>query len=138
MESAKLTRLDSIVVNMVGNKLRVAGQVLAISPYTGIIILRAGAAALLVDASSCFPPAVEWSREWLCTVSIVGYLELTPPGLDLPRMPRRACPNLDSELILGAILVEAQPGLNLETWNKGLEAIAGAPKLEDGVGKFAS
>ncbi|KAJ7703067.1 hypothetical protein B0H17DRAFT_1326915 [Mycena rosella] len=89
MDPAMHTRLDAVTEDLLGMKLRVAGQVLAYDAYTGLALLRDRDAAVVVDVALCVSAwASEWVGEHLCTVTAVGYLERAPAGIGIPGLPK--------------------------------------------------
>ncbi|KAJ7446191.1 hypothetical protein B0H11DRAFT_2085478 [Mycena galericulata] len=119
MDAGIHTRIEAVGEELLGKKLRVAGQVLAYDAYTGLAVLRAGDAAVVVDVTDCVS---EWSKTWLqerfCTVTALGYLERAATGTRLPGMPKHVNrPRMDEGLVLRALLVKARADLEFEDWN---------------------
>ncbi|KAJ6587049.1 hypothetical protein DFH09DRAFT_1308114 [Mycena vulgaris] len=125
MDPALLTRIDAVAENLVGMKLRVAGQVLAYDAYTGLAVLRDRDAAVVVDVALCVSAwASEWVGERLCTVTAVGYLERAPAsegGMRVPTLPKHVpVPRIEAGLVLRALLVVGRPELDMGLWHSAL------------------
>ncbi|KAJ7647203.1 hypothetical protein FB45DRAFT_1100144 [Roridomyces roridus] len=129
MQPALLTRIDSVTQELLGKKLRLAGEVLAYDATTALVILRArardggeGWAGVLVDVSDCVS---QWSKPWLrerfCKVTTVGYLERAA-DTRLPEMPPhvRLPGVLDCGLVVRALLVSSARDLTMETWDEAI------------------
>ncbi|KAJ7072211.1 hypothetical protein C8F01DRAFT_972069 [Mycena amicta] len=144
MDLATPTKIDEIDDSLLGKKLRVAGQVLAYDPHTGIALLRAGpgGAAVALDVGDCVSAWPAGNREWLgehlCTVMAIGYLEgrvrcsfnlacmFHWPQVDLrlPSLPRHvSAPRVVDGIALKVLLVAPNVGLDLALWQTGVEAL---------------
>ncbi|KAJ7497424.1 hypothetical protein FB451DRAFT_1211422 [Mycena latifolia] len=120
MDPALLTRLDALGEDLLGRKVRVAGQVLAYDAYTGLVLLRDRDAAVVVDVALCVSAwAADWVGEHLCTVTVLGYLERAPAGMRVPEGPRHVpAPRVDSKIIVRALQMVARAELDMALWNE--------------------
>ncbi|KAF7321641.1 Velvet domain-containing protein [Mycena kentingensis (nom. inval.)] len=130
MDSATPTKIDGIQEELLGRKLRVAGQVLAYDPYTGIALLRAspGGKAIALDVGECVGAWPAGNREWLSehltTATVIGYLERRT-DLKLPALPRHvSAPRMVDGMALNVLLIVSSPELDLGLWESGIDALA--------------
>ncbi|KIL68842.1 hypothetical protein M378DRAFT_70780 [Amanita muscaria Koide BX008] len=78
-ERAIPTKIESLSKAGVGCKLRLAGRMLSYEPITGLALVLDGEEGILVDVTLCVDRySNSWSRERLCLVMIIGYLETSP------------------------------------------------------------
>ncbi|KAJ7091259.1 hypothetical protein C8R44DRAFT_417154 [Mycena epipterygia] len=126
MDPAIPTLLEDIGPDLLGKKLRVAGQALAYDAHTGLALLRSRNVAVMLDATQCVSAWAgrDWVGEHLCTVTAVGYLERAPTGLRVPALPLHfPATRIEEGLVLRALLVVARPELDMGLWRAGVEAI---------------
>ncbi|KAJ6625507.1 hypothetical protein B0H10DRAFT_613158 [Mycena sp. CBHHK59/15] len=123
MDPAIRTRLEDVKEDLLGMKLRVAGQILSYDAYTGMALLRDRDVVVIMDVSLCVGrSSTVWVREHLCAVTAIGYLERLSTALTVPVLPRHfPCASMDGSLVLRAILVAARPDLELGLWNASVD-----------------
>ncbi|KAF8200984.1 hypothetical protein BJ912DRAFT_843718 [Pholiota molesta] len=81
-DSATRKSLNQIDDSLEGQKLRVAGRVLAYDVQTGLIILIDKQHGLLVDVDlSLHEESAEWATERLSTIMVIGHLERSSVGI---------------------------------------------------------
>ncbi|KAK0225965.1 hypothetical protein IW262DRAFT_727672 [Armillaria fumosa] len=125
-DTATPTRLAAVEERLVGQKLRLAGKLLSYDPIAGLGILLDHDAAVLVDVSLCVDHwSGAWVRERLGVIMVIGYLEKSDEELPIPTIPSFSpAPALDPRLFLRAILATKAGDLDLDIWNKSIEALA--------------
>ncbi|KAG8967713.1 hypothetical protein FRC03_009406 [Tulasnella sp. 419] len=126
-DSAKPVRISSISRSLVGAKLRVVGRMLSYNPEACTVLLVHFPHAVLVDISICLDPkaGLYFMQEEQQQLMIMGYLEELPAQMELPALPYYvdSPPEVNSRLILRAILVKEVPDLNLAEWDEGVGAL---------------
>ncbi|KAK7466458.1 hypothetical protein VKT23_005179 [Stygiomarasmius scandens] len=119
------TRIDAIQDALVGQKLRLAGRMMCYSEESGLILLVYKHKAVLVDVSLAIGPFSHWVNDRFITVTVVGHLEKSPTPLIIPTMPNHApAPNVDTCLVLNAVLATPVVDLNLDLWNSTIDMIS--------------
>ncbi|TBU64533.1 hypothetical protein BD310DRAFT_806683 [Dichomitus squalens] len=135
IEHGTPTRLSTISSLLASRKLRVAGRrvLLHDDSTSSIIMIHDGEDALFVDISLCLSTskASLWLREGRSTVMVLGYLELTNKPLSIPEVHVHAPPvDVNPRLVLRAIVVEEARDLDLDLWNRAIQAQENASTLK--------
>ncbi|KAJ8077316.1 hypothetical protein PM082_001746 [Marasmius tenuissimus] len=109
---------------LVGRKLRLAGRNMCYDENTGYLVLFDNGIGVLVDIS--LPLEREgvflWVKESYSPLEAIGYLEKCNEDLPVPTMPPHAtAPEIDTHLILRAILIVPSSDLSLDIWNSVVE-----------------
>ncbi|KAI5889377.1 uncharacterized protein SCHCODRAFT_02549345 [Schizophyllum commune H4-8] len=115
-EPATTATITSVANHVIGQKLRVAGRLLAYDPPTCLGIVDNKDAALLVDLTLC---ADTWILEALqgC-VMVTGYLERYNKAVPTQLLsPRNAAVQLHQEIVLKALIARATPDLDINLWD---------------------
>ncbi|KAG7098699.1 hypothetical protein E1B28_000612 [Marasmius oreades] len=111
---------------LVGKKLRLAGRNMCYDENTGYLVLLDSGIGVLVDISLVLEKErmLSWVQESFSPVEVFGYLEQCDEGLPVPSMPPHASPpEIDTHLILRAILIIPSSDLSLDVWNSVVEEL---------------
>ncbi|ESK97048.1 hypothetical protein Moror_6405 [Moniliophthora roreri MCA 2997] len=106
--------------SLVGRKLRIAGRNMSYDVDTGFLILLDDSVGVLVDISLALERerTFPWMKERFSPVEVLGYLEHSDEELVVPAIPPHAsAPEVDTHLVLRAIVVVPSSDLSLEVWN---------------------
>ncbi|KAL1715820.1 hypothetical protein EV715DRAFT_265705 [Schizophyllum commune] len=123
-EPAITATITSVADHALGQKLRVAGRLLAYDPPTCLGIVDNKDAALLVDLTLC---ADTWILEALqgC-VMVTGYLQkYKKPVPEQLLAARNAATNLHQGIVLKALLARATPELDIDLWDHAVRETRG-------------
>jgi len=122
--SARLLRILSLSNTLLGQKLRIAGRIVAFDFDTQVLLIRDDANnSCLVDASQCLDPtkSLLWLRETSSPVIALGYLGENRDDLPIPTLPAFAqAPEIIPSLYLQALLLMPSPDLDLKLWEEGI------------------
>ncbi|KAL0575065.1 hypothetical protein V5O48_006910 [Marasmius crinis-equi] len=91
---------------------------------TGYLVLFDSGIGVLVDISLALERerTFAWVKESYTPLEAIGYLEKCDEDLPVPAMPPHAnAPEIDTHLILRAILVVPSSDLSLDVWNSVVE-----------------
>ncbi|KAI4523558.1 hypothetical protein K525DRAFT_267868 [Schizophyllum commune Loenen D] len=115
-EPATTATITSVADHALGQKLRVAGRLLAYDPPACLCIVDNKDAALLVDLTLC---ADTWILEALqgC-VMITGYLEKFDNAIPQSLLAaHNAATQLHQGIVLKALLARATPEMDINLWD---------------------
>ncbi|GJE96728.1 hypothetical protein PsYK624_129340 [Phanerochaete sordida] len=117
-DCAQVVRIDALTPEHVSRKLRVVGRVRLYDAENALVCVADEQDTLLVDVSLCLSGyrPLAWLHEINTPIMAIGYLE------KLELKPYDDDDALQT-LILRALLVKDQRALNIDVWNKALDAI---------------
>jgi len=123
IQAARPVRIASIEPQLVSQKLRIAGRILAYNREDAILLIAYGSDALFVDISLWLDPSkfLPWLEESNNIVMVLGYLEERTEALPLPTLPLHARDvEVDPHLVVSALLVSECPDLDIDMWNRSI------------------
>lgn len=123
VKHARPVRMASVGPQMVSQKLRLAGRIIAYDAKAAMVLIVDGQNALFVDISLCLDPSR--GMPWLCEINsmviIIGYLEELQYALPLPALPQHAHEiEVDLRLVVSALLISETSTLDMDLWNRAI------------------
>ncbi|EKM54048.1 uncharacterized protein PHACADRAFT_185036 [Phanerochaete carnosa HHB-10118-sp] len=113
---AQVVRIDALTTEHVSRKLRIVGRIRLYDAENALVCIADEQDTLLIDISLCLSGfrSFSWLREVNTPLMAIGYLE----RLDLPQHDDGDVPTL----VLRALLIQEQRALDLNVWNRAIDA----------------